>query len=226
MASRRKPRKTGSRQLTAAKPSRALARQTLTGIADIAAQMRASHWSDTPELPDRVLARHRVAPPRNTRLSIRANYRIFKAWCVAQKPTETPYPAQPAAIARFLQDNGPPIRVGRSGDFTVDADTKASPAGTEIKTYATLARYLSTLGKLHSDGGHPDPTKDPEVTAVWRVLRRGLARAKQKSALTLEAIQQAARQLPDTLIGKRDRALLYMAYALIGRAAPNWSRSM
>lgn len=216
MASRRKSSKRTSRQLTPANPKRALARPTLSGIADIAAQMRAKHWSDTPELPDRVL-RAIASRTANTRLSIRANYRIFKAWCASQKPAVTPYPADAAAIARFLQDNGPPIRVSRGGDFALDTDAKASPAGTAIKTYATLGRYLATLGKLHTDGGHPDPTKDPEVTAVWRVLRRGLARTRQKSPLTLEAIQQAAQQLPDTPMGKRDRALLYLAYALMAR---------
>lgn len=215
MASRRKPRRS-PRQLTAATPSRELTRTSLHGIHELAAQLRAAHWRDTPELPDRVLRAIASRAP-NTRLSIRANYRVFKRWCAAQSPPVAPYPAAPATIARFLQDNSPPIRVARSGEFELDTDAKASPAGTDIKTYATLARYLATLGQLHLDGGHANPAKDTEVTAVWRVLRRGLARARQKSALTLPAIQIAAQDLPNTLIGKRDRALLYLAYALMAR---------
>ena len=185
-------------------------------MTDVVALMRAQRWSDTPELPDRVL-RSIASKTLNTRLSIRANYRVWKAWCATQKPAATPYPAKPEAVAQFLQDNGPPIRVSRRGDFELVADAAATPAGTPIKTYATLSRYLATLSKLHTDGGHADPTRDPEVIAVWRVLRRGLARPMQKAALSLEVIEAAVAALPDTLIGQRDRALLWLAYALMAR---------
>jgi integrase len=70
---------------------------------------------------------------------------------------------------------------------------------------------------LHIDGNHPDPTRDAEVIAVWRVLRRGLASPKQKVALSFEVISQAVTALPDTLTGKRDRALLLLAYAVMAR---------
>lgn len=52
---------------------------------------------------------------------------------------------------------------------------------------------------------------------VWRVLRRGLSRPKQKAALGLDAIRQAVALLPPTSIGKRNRALLLLAYALMAR---------
>lgn len=189
---------------------------SLRGVTNVVAQMRAQRWADTPELPDRVL-RSIASKTLNTRLSIRANYRVWKAWCANQKHAAKPYPAQPEAVAQFLQDNGPPIRFSRRGDFELVTDASATPAGTPIKTYATLSRYLATLSKLHTDGGHADPTRDPEVIAVWRVLRRGLARPTQKAALRLELIDAAVAALPDTLVGKRDRALLLLAYALMAR---------
>jgi integrase len=53
--------------------------------------------------------------------------------------------------------------------------------------------------------------------AAWRVLRRGLDRPAQKAALGFEAIRQALVSLPNDLQGKRDRALLLLAYALMAR---------
>ena len=137
-------------------------------------------------------------------------------WCAAQKRPRRPYPADPADVAAFLQAKAPPIRVTRGGDFEV-LKTGVTPNGEPAKRYATLARYLGTLSKLHIDGGHPDPTRDPEVLAVWRVLRRGLERPAQKAALGFEHIRQALVSLPNDLQGKRDRALLLLAYTLMAR---------
>jgi integrase len=92
-----------------------------------------------------------------------------------------------------------------------------TPTGEPAKQYATLARYQGTLSKLHIDGGHPDPTRDPRVLAVWRVLRRGLDRPAQKAAFGFEAIRQALITLPNDLQGKRDRALSLLVYTLMAR---------
>jgi integrase len=132
-----------------------------------------------------------------------------------QRPRK-PYPATPADVAAFLQANAPPIRVTRRGEFEI-LKTSVSPTGEPAKRYATLSRYLGTLSKLHSDGNHPDPTRDPEVVAVWRVLRRGLERPQQKASLGWEAIRQALVALPNNLAGKRDRARLLLAYTLMAR---------
>jgi integrase len=177
--------------------------------------MRTSAWREFPELPDRVL-RAIAAKAPNTRNSIRACYGVWRAWYAAQTPTCEPFQAEPREIAQFLQDNGPPISVSRNGDFEVSREGFTS-SGTPAKTYATLQRYLAVLGKLHLEAGLPDPTKDPEFVAMWRVLRRGLSRPKQKAALGLDAIRKAVALLPPTVIGKRNRALLLLAYALMAR---------
>ena len=187
----------------------------ITGVADVAALMRASAWGAFPELPDRVL-RAIAAKAPNTRNSIRACYGVWRAWCLKQTPACESFAAEPREIAQFLQDNGPPIRVSRAGDFQVSREGLTS-SGAPTKTYATLQRYLAVLGKLHLEAGLSDPTKDPEVVAVWRVLRRGLSRPKQKAALGLDAIRKAVALLPPTAIGKRNRALLLLAYALMAR---------
>jgi integrase len=152
----------------------------------------------------------------NTRLAIQANYKVWKDWCIVQKPPKAPFPADAANVAAFLQAQAPPIRVTRGGDFEV-SKSGLTAAGEPAKRYATLARYLGTLSRLHIDGGHPDPTRDPEVLAVWRVLRRGLDRPIQKAAFGFEAIRQALLALPIDDRGKRDRALVLLAYTLMAR---------
>jgi integrase len=194
--------------------SRALVRAT-PSVTDVVLALRAGRFREFPELPDRVL-RSIASKAPNTRLAIRANYKVWKSWCGAQARPQRSYPANAADVAAFLQANAPPIRVTRGGEFEV-LKTTVSPTGEPTKSYSTLLRYLGTLSRLHLDGGHPDPTRDPEVVAVWRVLRRGLERPSQKAALTFEAIRQALVALPNSLSGKRDRALLLLAYCLMAR---------
>jgi integrase len=203
-----KPRKVVVRRQTRA----VVQRQAVT---DVVAHLRANRFRDSLELPDRVL-RSIASKAANTRLAVHANYKVWKDWCATQSPPITPYPADPAAVAAFLQAQAPPIRVTRGGDFEV-LKTGVTSTGEPAKRYATLSRYLGTLSKLHVDGGHPDPTKDPEVLAVWRVLRRGLDRPVQKAAMGFEVIRQALLALRNDLQGKRDRALLLLAYCLMTR---------
>jgi integrase len=210
---RRRP-KISTRRKKVRQGSRALVRAAPT-VTDVVVALRAGRFRECPELPDRVL-RSIASKAPNTRLAIRANYKVWKSWCAGHRPGIRPYPAAAAAVAAFLQANAPPIRVTRGGEFEV-LKTTVSPTGEPTKSYSTLLRYLGTLSKLHIEGGHPDPTRDPEVVAVWRVLRRGLERPAQKAALTFEAIRQALVALPGSLSGKRDRALLLLAYCLMAR---------
>lgn len=184
-------------------------------VPDVVAHMRENWFREFPELPDKVL-RATASKAANTRRAVRANYRVWRSWCLAHKPALRPYPGTAAALATFLQANAPVIRVTRAGDFEV-LKNGLTPSGDQAKTCSTLMRYLGTLSKLHIEGGHPDPTRDPEVIAVWRVLRRGLDRPVQKQGMGFEAIRQALVALPNTLPGKRDRALLLLAYCLMAR---------
>ena len=213
MPIRRKQRKTTKGPKTAARRSTTPSLLPLHPTLDVVRTLRGGAFASHPELSDTVL-RSIASKATNTRRSILANYAVWKAWC-AERVRE-PYPAQPRDVAAFLQAHAPPIHVTKQGGFEL-RDLEVTPTGGTPKKYATLARYLGTLSKLHVDGGHPDPTKDPEVLAVWRVLRRGLPRPAQKAAFQFDAVRQALVALPDTLTGKRDRALLLLAYTLMAR---------
>ena len=215
MIRKKRPAKVTTRRKAVSRPSKALVVTRPSTVPDVVAHMR-SHWfSEFPELPDKVL-RATASKAMNTRRAVRANYKVWRTWCATQRPPIRQYPGTAAAVAAFLQANAPVIRVTRGGDFEV-LKNGLTPNGDQAKTYSTLLRYLGTLSKLHIEGGHPDPTRDPEVVAVWRVLRRGLDRPAQKQGMGFEAIRQALIALPNTLAGKRDRALLLLAYCLMAR---------
>ncbi len=214
MVRKKRSPKVTTRGKAVRRPSKALV-PALPPVTDVVVALRSNRFRDCLELPDRVI-RSIASKAANTRLAIRANYKVWKTWCSTQSPGRRAYPADAADVAAFLQAQAPPIRVSKGGDFEV-LKTGVTSSGEPAKRYATLARYLGTLSKLHIEGGHPDPTRDPEVLAVWRVLRRGLDRPAQKAALTFEHIRQALISLPHDLQGKRDKALLLLAYTLMAR---------
>jgi integrase len=194
--------------------SRALTRP-LSGIGQVVQRLRAKQFSECEELPDVVL-RTMAAKAEKTRESIRYNYFNWKRWVAVQPDGLATYPAAPDGIARYLQDHAPRILETRNGGFAVDTQ-QLTPRGERPKSLATLARFLAVLATIHREAGHEDPTKHPEVVAVWRVLRRGLRKPQQKARLVLEVLWSAALGQPDSLEGKRDAALLLVAYALMGR---------
>ena len=156
----RRPKVTALKNVkrTGARPRAALPVKASSAVTDVVWALRRGRFAGCEELSDKVL-RSIASKALNTRLAIRANYGVWKAWCAAQIKPVKPYPAAPAALAAFLQAQAPPIRVTRGGDFEV-LRTGVTPTGDPAKSLATLSRYLGTLAKLHTDGGQPDPTKD------------------------------------------------------------------
>lgn len=89
----------------------------------------------------------------------------------------------------------------------------ASQAAAGIKA-STLSRKMAAVRYAHRLAGHPSPTDIEQVRAVLRGIRRAHGSAPyQKAAATAERIKQMLEQVPDTLKGKRDRALLALGMA-------------
>jgi hypothetical protein len=75
-----------------------------------------------------------------------------------------------------------------------------------------LDRRLVNISYHHKQARHALPTKDPEVERTMRGIRRAKGMAPNGKAPLLPAqLLQAIVALPDTLLGKRDHALLVMA---------------
>ena len=84
----------------------------------------------------------------------------FGAWCVDRGLVAMP--ASPATVAHYLAD--------------LEGSYKPS----------TIRRRLASISVAHQAAGHPTPTSDPGVRAVWAGIRRrhGIALRKLRAART------------------------------------------
>jgi integrase len=81
------------------------------------------------------------------------------------------------------------------------------------KKWNTLSRRLAAISQMHQQSGFGSPTQDWTVKQFLRGLRRetGIAPARKRPVLA-EDLKRILRDLPDSLLGKRDRALLLLGF--------------
>lgn len=135
-----------------------------------------------------------VAPA--TLRALRTDVRRWTAWC--RRERRSPLPARPEDLAECLD--------AHAGQWAP----------------ATARRWLASLARVHRVVGLPDPTKDEEVRAALAGLVRARAdagRGRQRQAVGMTAPVVAALLAPlgDTLIDRRDRALVLVARDLLAR---------
>lgn len=131
----------------------------------------------------------------STGRAYRTDWADFTTWC--QERGRVPLPALPATVALYVTDLAAP----------------ADPAQTSRKV-STIQRRLASISQAHKLDGHESPTASPEVRAVMKGIRRelGTAQAGKQPAVT-EVIRAMVEHLPDTILGRRDRALLLVGFA-------------
>jgi integrase len=79
---------------------------------------------------------------------------------------------------------------------------------------STIGRRAAAIGYHHKMAGHEPPTNQEGVRAVLRGIRRTIGSARQgKAPATADVVKQMLALCPDTLAGKRDRALLALGFA-------------
>ena len=119
----------------------------------------------------------------------RTDLKDFVAWC---GPRElSPMPAEPATVAAYLA-------------ALADSGLKAS----------TITRRAAALTSAHRSGGFPPPTASEPVKAVLKGIRRAIGvAATAKSPATARPLARMIAKCPDTVRGKRDRAILLIGFA-------------
>ena len=79
---------------------------------------------------------------------------------------------------------------------------------------STIGRRAAAIGYHHKIAGHEPPSGSEGVKAVLRGICRTIGAAKQgKAPATADVLTSMLALCPDTLIGKRDRALLALGFA-------------
>jgi site-specific recombinase XerD len=125
----------------------------------------------------------------NTRRAYRTDFDHYTAWCDSQELQALPGSAE--TVARYLA-------------FLADSGLKPS----------TIERRRAAIRYAHKAGGYEPPTAAEGVKATMRGIRRTKrSRIVRKAPATSERIVQMLSALPDNLIGRRDRALLLIAFA-------------
>jgi site-specific recombinase XerD len=148
---------------------------------------------DSPRLPAEAAAIVRVyqraSKANSTVRAYRSDALVFQDWCARYGFRSLP--ASPEAVAGFIV-----------------AEAEAGRAA------STLGRRMAAIRHAHKLACLPDPTEDEGVRAAIRGARRkvGVAPA-QKAAATADVLAALLMRTPDTLTGKRDRALLALGFA-------------
>jgi integrase len=131
----------------------------------------------------------RAARADNTRRAYRAAVAHFTEWCAAH--VQVPLPAAPETVAAFL----------------------AAEAGRGLAVNTLRLRHAA-LRYLHLLAGYPPPTASPMVSATFAGIRRAHRRPlRKKTALVLDPLRAAVQAIPDSLPGRRDRALILVGFA-------------
>lgn len=127
-----------------------------------------------------------------TRRSYASALRTFALWC-----DERGYPAVPTTpdvVAAYVADR------------------------TRSVSHATISRDVAAISAGHRDAGHDDPTAHHGVRSALRAAGRllGTSPARRAAPLTTASVRRVIEAMSDldTIVGKRDRAIL-----LIGLAA-------
>ena len=133
-----------------------------------------------------------AAKSPNTRLAYESDWRHFEDWC--QMRRREPLPASPETLSLYLAFHSRTLRP------------------------STLQRRMATISRTHRAAGAVSPTGDAAVRDVLAGILReraavGEAGPQHKAPLLREQIEQIVLALPDTLIGRRDKALLLLGWA-------------
>jgi site-specific recombinase XerD len=141
------------------------------------------------ELASIVQAYQRASKSDATLRAYRSDAVMFQDWCARYGFSSLP--ASPEAVAGFL---------------THEADAGRSAS--------TIGRRCAAIRYAHKLAGEPDPTESEDVRATVKGIRRTIGTAPhQKAAATAEVLAAMLMRTPDTLAGKRDRALLGLGFA-------------
>lgn len=125
----------------------------------------------------------------STARAYRSDWQHFTTWCGGTHAASLP--AEPATVAAYvaaLADGG--------------------------KKPATIARRLAAISQAHQLAGHDSPSRTEVVRSVLKGIRRAHGTAQRQVApATTPIVKAMVEQLPATLAGKRDRALLLLGFA-------------
>jgi site-specific recombinase XerD len=130
------------------------------------------------------------AKSERTLAAYQSDWNDFVAFC--RQTGQGSLPAAPETVALYLT-------------YLVDERKRKA---------STLARRVAAISQVHQAAGFPTPTAESVVRSVLAGIRRVHGSEQTaKMALSPELLKKLVAKLPDTLRGRRDRALLLVGFA-------------
>lgn len=127
------------------------------------------------------------AKSNNTWKAYKSDWQDFLNWC--NEHSLLSLPAMPSTIALYLSNCASILKI------------------------SSIQRRIASIAQMHIGNKLDDPTKTPEVRETWRGIRRAKGVAQtQKSPILVDHIKEILSHIPNSLIGKRDKALLLIGF--------------
>jgi integrase len=141
------------------------------------------------QLATQAEATYLAARAGSTLRAYQHDWEQFRAWC--ERNQLTALPAAPQAVILYATDL----------------------AKNQRRKWNTLSRRLAAISQLHSQAGFDSPTRSWAVKQFLQGLRRemGVAPVRKRPVLAAD-IKAIVAEIPDSLLGKRDRALLLVGF--------------
>lgn len=134
-------------------------------------------------------ASFRAARAGSTLRAYEHDWKHFRTWC--ERNRLVPLPASPPTVILY------------STDLTKN----------ERRKWNTLSRRLAAISQLHQQAGYESPTRTWAVKQFLSGLRRELGVAPvRKTPVLIEDLKEILKQLPGSVLGHRDRALLLVGF--------------
>lgn len=168
----------------------------------------------------------REGSSENTLASYRAALRYWSAWHDLRYGHALCLPVPVKVVLQFAADHLEHVTAtGLACDLPVAIDQALVAARVKRARgpfkLATVRHRLAVLSEAHETQGLPNPCHSRAVQMLMTRTRSAYAkrgvRQACKDALTREPLEQLLATCDDSLIGKRDRALLLFAWASGGR---------
>lgn len=163
----------------------------------------------------------------NTERSYRSDLRYWHVWYEARFGQAMAPPVSAAAVVQFIvdhawrEDGAGNLVHGMPDSIEERLIAAGRKRGSGPPALATLLHRLAVLSVLHTIQGIDNPVSRGEVRELIRKVRRAYAKRgalpRKRPALTPAPLEAMLQTCDDSLIGKRDRALLLFAFASGGR---------
>ena len=166
--------------------------------------------------------------PENTLRALASDLAYLEAWCQAATGDPLPWPAQEALALKFIAHHlFDPAEQGRDPTHGMPPEIERMLKGQGVLKVggphapATVQRRLSSWASIHRWRGLDSATSAPRVrTAIKLAVKAANRRPRRKSERAIVRtvlIDALARCYDRTIAGRRDRALLLVAFASGGR---------